>query len=135
MRTPYYESTIHRQIREKRENRKDRIKEDLMRYGSDVLKNLSLHANRGEFIAVLGGNGAGKSTLLSVINGLLKAYSGKINIAVSRIATLPQNPQLLLSGKTVLDSLKEMRGSEERLSQVMRPNALHSQKYLSQNPK
>lgn len=85
----------------------------------DVLKNLSLHANRGEFIAVLGGNGAGKSTLLSVINGLLKAYSGKINIAVSRIATLPQNPQLLLSGKTVLDSLKEMRGSEERLSQVI----------------
>ncbi len=38
MRTPYYESTIHRQIREKRENRKDRIKGDLMRYGSDVLK-------------------------------------------------------------------------------------------------
>ena len=37
MRTPYYESTIHRQIREKRENRKDRIKGDLMRYGSGVL--------------------------------------------------------------------------------------------------
>lgn len=38
MRTPYYESTIHRQIREKRENRKDRIKDDLMLYGNDVLK-------------------------------------------------------------------------------------------------
>ncbi len=38
MRTPYYESTIHRQIREKREDRKDRIKEDLMLYGDDVLK-------------------------------------------------------------------------------------------------
>ena len=38
MRTPYYESTIHRQIREKRENRKERIKGDLMRYGNDVLK-------------------------------------------------------------------------------------------------
>ncbi len=38
MRTPYYESTIHRQIREKRENRKDRIKGDLMLYGKDVLK-------------------------------------------------------------------------------------------------
>lgn len=38
MRTPYYESTIHRQIREKRENRKDRIKEDLMLYGNDVLQ-------------------------------------------------------------------------------------------------
>ncbi len=38
MRTPYYESTIHRQIREKREDRKDRIKGDLMLYGNDVLK-------------------------------------------------------------------------------------------------
>ena len=38
MRTPYYESTIHRQIREKRENRKDRIKDDLMLYGNDVLQ-------------------------------------------------------------------------------------------------
>ncbi len=38
MRTPYYESTIHRQIREKRENRKDRIKDDLMHYGNDVLQ-------------------------------------------------------------------------------------------------
>ncbi len=38
MRTPYYESTIHRQIREKREDRKDRIRGDLMRYGDDVLK-------------------------------------------------------------------------------------------------
>lgn len=38
MRTPYYESTIHKQIREKREDRKDRIKGDLMRYGNDVLQ-------------------------------------------------------------------------------------------------
>lgn len=37
MRTPYYESTIHRQIREKREDRKDRIKKDLEQYGGDVL--------------------------------------------------------------------------------------------------
>lgn len=38
MRTPYFESTIHRQIREKRENRKERIKSDLELYGSDVIK-------------------------------------------------------------------------------------------------
>lgn len=38
MRTPYYESTIHRQIREKRENRKERIKSDLEFYGEDVLR-------------------------------------------------------------------------------------------------
>ena len=38
MRTPYYESTIHRQIREKREDRKERIKSDLQLYGDEVLK-------------------------------------------------------------------------------------------------
>ena len=38
MRTPYYESTIHRQIREKREDRKERVKGDLMLYGNDVLQ-------------------------------------------------------------------------------------------------
>ena len=38
MRTPYYESTLHRQIREKRENRKERIRNDLELYGSDVLQ-------------------------------------------------------------------------------------------------
>lgn len=38
MRLPYYESTIHKQIREKRENRKERIKNDLTLYGNDVLQ-------------------------------------------------------------------------------------------------
>ena len=38
MRTPYYESTIHKQIREKRENRKERIRDDLELYGNDVLQ-------------------------------------------------------------------------------------------------
>ena len=38
MRIPYYESTIHRQIREKRENRKERIRGDLELYGGEVLQ-------------------------------------------------------------------------------------------------
>lgn len=37
MRDLYYESTIHKQIREKRENRKDRIRQDMEKYGSEVL--------------------------------------------------------------------------------------------------
>ena len=37
MRGPYYETTIHRQIREKREDRKKRIRNDVERYGSEVL--------------------------------------------------------------------------------------------------
>ena len=38
MRTPYYESTIHKQIREKREDRKERIRNDLELYGGEVLR-------------------------------------------------------------------------------------------------
>jgi uncharacterized protein len=38
MRVPYSESIIHKEIREKRENRKKRIRNDLDTYGSDVLR-------------------------------------------------------------------------------------------------
>lgn len=37
MRNPYYESTIHKQIREKRDNRKERIRNDVKHYGREVL--------------------------------------------------------------------------------------------------
>lgn len=38
MRDLYYESTIHKQIREKREDRKERIRQDMEKYGSEVLE-------------------------------------------------------------------------------------------------
>ena len=37
MRAPYYETEIYRQIKEKREDRKRRIRKDVERYGSEVL--------------------------------------------------------------------------------------------------
>ena len=85
----------------------------------DVLKNLSLDIHREEFLAILGGNGVGKSTLLSLINGSLKPYSGKIHSNDLRIATLPQNPGLLLSGNTVLASLIEMGNTKDELNHVI----------------
>ncbi len=38
MRAPYSETTIHKQIRKKRENRKERIMQDVEEYGKDVLE-------------------------------------------------------------------------------------------------
>jgi iron complex transport system ATP-binding protein len=70
-----------------------------------ILDSVSLHAESGDFIAVVGPNGAGKSTLLSVLAGLLKPDSGTVLLdAVSvqtlsgmklaqRRAYLPQNPR------------------------------------------
>ncbi|HNZ87171.1 MAG TPA: metal ABC transporter ATP-binding protein [Methanofastidiosum sp.] len=42
------------------------------------LKNINLHVNKGEFIAIIGPNGAGKTTLLETINGLLESKKGKV---------------------------------------------------------
>jgi iron complex transport system ATP-binding protein len=76
------------------------------RGGRAILRDVSLKAQAGEFIAVLGPNGAGKSTLLSVLAGLLKPDSGKVMLddkplaalstkqLAARRAYLPQNPHL-----------------------------------------
>ena len=45
-----------------------------------VLKNLSIDIERGEFLAVLGHNGSGKSTLARILNMILFADSGKVVI-------------------------------------------------------
>ena len=47
-------------------------------HGEDILKELSLTVNDGEFVVILGASGSGKSTLLSVLSGLEKMNSGKI---------------------------------------------------------
>jgi iron complex transport system ATP-binding protein len=74
--------------------------------GRAILRNISLSAQAGEFIAVLGPNGAGKSTLLKVLAGLLKPDGGQVMLegrALSSLsarklaahrAYLPQNPVL-----------------------------------------
>ena len=76
--------------------------------GQDVIKNLSLSVHHGEILTVMGGNGAGKSTLLSLLNGDNLPYAGKINSDKELCLTLPQNPQVLLNGKTVAETLTEV---------------------------
>lgn len=44
----------------------------------EVLKNINLKVNQGEFIAIVGRSGSGKSTLLRAIAGLEEIQSGKI---------------------------------------------------------
>ncbi|MBQ0040491.1 MAG: ABC transporter ATP-binding protein [Clostridiales bacterium] len=50
-------------------------------YGNhEVLKGISFDAHPGELLCILGHNGAGKSTLFKCMLGLLKGYSGNIEI-------------------------------------------------------
>ena len=41
---------------------------------ADVLRNVNLTIERGDFVAVVGGNGAAKTTLCKSINGLIPHY-------------------------------------------------------------
>ena len=46
---------------------------------------MSMEVKQGELVTLLGSNGAGKSTLVKTISGLLRAESGTIEFAGSRI--------------------------------------------------
>lgn len=65
--------------------------------GRQILHDVSLTIERGQFIAVLGPNGAGKSTLMRIILGLVLISQGEVRVlgqtprqARSRIGYLPQ---------------------------------------------
>lgn len=47
---------------------------------SDVLKQIDLHIETGEFVALVGPSGAGKTTLIRHLNGLLKPDAGSVLI-------------------------------------------------------
>ena len=46
--------------------------------GTEVLKQVSLSVDKGEFISIIGHSGCGKSTLLNIIGGLTQATSGVV---------------------------------------------------------
>ena len=45
---------------------------------TEVLKNINLTVEEGDFVAIIGFSGSGKSTLISLISGLIKPDEGKI---------------------------------------------------------
>ena len=66
---------------------KKKFREDIMLilknvdvfYGKiHTIKRVSLHVNKGEIVALIGGNGAGKTTLLRTISGLMRSSSGSL---------------------------------------------------------
>lgn len=96
----------------------------------DVVRDLSLKVNKGEFYALVGGNGTGKSTTLSLLSRVRSPYRGRIRLEGRDIRTykdrelycgclgvMPQNPQSIFLKKTVLEDLYSViGGKKEKLS-------------------
>ncbi len=84
---------------------------------TNVLEDVNLEINKGEWIAVLGHNGSGKSTLAKTLVGLLEPQKGEISIdglimndefayeIRKKIGIVFQNPDNQFVGVTVRDDI------------------------------
>lgn len=70
----------------------------------DILKDINLSVNKGEYITILGSNGSGKSTLALLISGLIDVEPDRIKVA-NRVAILLENPDNQIIGTTVIDDV------------------------------
>tara|TARA_B100000963_G_scaffold233322_1_gene203783 strand:+ start:306 stop:1241 length:936 start_codon:yes stop_codon:yes gene_type:complete len=105
--------------------------------GFAALKNINLNIKKGEIFAMLGPNGAGKTTLISIICGIVKPTSGKINVegfdiiddyreTRSRIGLVPQE-LTLEQFETVFNNVSYSRGLYGK-----KPNPVYIEKVLKQ---
>lgn len=95
--------------------------------GKEILRNISIVAQKGERIAIFGPSGIGKSTILRIIAGLDQNFEGSLE-APQNIGLMFQSPNLLMwrsaranlaifhpkaGAKKIDDALKEVGLSEK----------------------
>ncbi|AAL94441.1 ABC transporter ATP-binding protein [Fusobacterium nucleatum subsp. nucleatum ATCC 25586] len=74
-----------------------------------ILKDINIHVNENEMVAIVGNSGVGKSTLFNLIAGVLKKQAGKITINgsedyIGKVAYMLQK-DLLFEHKTIIDNV------------------------------
>ena len=74
-----------------------------------ILKDINIHVNENEIVAIVGSSGVGKSTLFNLIAGVLKKQSGEITINdgddyIGKVAYMLQK-DLLFEHKTIINNV------------------------------
>lgn len=74
-----------------------------------ILKDINIHINENEMVAIVGSSGVGKSTLFNLIAGVLKKQVGEITINgsndyIGKVAYMLQK-DLLFEHKTIIDNV------------------------------
>lgn len=96
-----------------------------------ILNQITLDANRGELIAVVGKSGSGKTTLLSIIAGLEKVTEGNVVFDNFELTTLNEDQYASFRNENVGIVFQEFNLVEELnvLDNIMLPLSLSSAEY------
>ena len=70
-----------------------------------ALSDLSFHADKGDFITIIGANGAGKSTLFNAISGSFMTDSGRILLDGEDITLMPEFKRAKQIGRLFQDPM------------------------------
>lgn len=90
---------------------------------NEVLRNINLTVDDGEFVTILGPSGSGKTTLFNIIGGVLVPTNGevlldgrKITHTRGHVTYMPQTPSLM-PWRTVIENIElgqEIKGQVDR---------------------
>ena len=109
--------------------RKLQIEDIHKRFGSnEVLRGVSLSADAGDVIAIIGSSGSGKSTLLRCINMLERPNAGRITVAGEALALVPDK-----NGELMAQDPKQLQRLRTKLAMVFQHFNLWAHMTVLQN--
>jgi arginine/ornithine transport system ATP-binding protein len=110
-------------------SRKLQIEDIHKRFGSnEVLRGVSLSADAGDVIAIIGSSGSGKSTLLRCINMLERPNAGRITVAGEALELVPDK-----NGELMAQDPRQLQRLRTKLAMVFQHFNLWSHMTVLQN--